>query len=117
MLGSARGRWCNSTGLLTTAGELKIWDVESGRELRTVTAAHADLVNAVALSGNGRRAVSAARDKTLKVWDVESGVLLATFTCEADVGCCAFVNERKLIAGDGAGGVHFLSLEEPKAKS
>src|ERR1035438_10513388 len=39
---------------------------------------HADEVGAVALSADGRRAVSGSGDKTLKVWDVESGQELAT---------------------------------------
>ena len=42
-----------------------------GRELRTLEG-HAGCVNGVALSADGRRAVSASCDKTLKVWDVET---------------------------------------------
>jgi WD40 repeat protein len=56
---------------------LKVWDVESGRELRTLEG-HTQSVLGVALSGNGRRAVSGSYDKTLKVWDVESGRELRT---------------------------------------
>ena len=56
---------------------LKVWDVESGRELRTLEG-HTDLVSGVALSGDGRRAVSASSDGTLKVWEVESGRELRT---------------------------------------
>jgi WD40 repeat protein len=63
---------------------------------------------------DGRRAAFASDDKTLKVWDLESGAVLATFTCDAEVWSCAFINNRKLIAGDGLGRVHFLCLEESK---
>jgi WD40 repeat protein len=56
---------------------LKVWDVESGRELRTLQG-HSREVNDVAVSADGRRAVSASDDKTLKVWDVESGRELRT---------------------------------------
>ncbi len=49
-----------------------MWNVESGRDLRTLKG-HEDYVNAVALKGDGRFAVSASADKTLKVWNVESG--------------------------------------------
>ena len=56
---------------------LKVWEVESGRELRTLEG-HTDWVYGVALSGDGRRAVSASWDKTLKVWEVESGRELRT---------------------------------------
>ena len=51
--------------------------MESGRELRTLEG-HLIRVNGVALSGDGRRAVSASDDQTLKVWDVESGRELRT---------------------------------------
>src|SRR5437868_259722 len=51
---------------------LKVWDVESGQELRTLTGNSFQAVG-VALSADGRRAVSASADNTLKVWDVESG--------------------------------------------
>ena len=56
---------------------LKVWDMQSGRELRTIKG-HADWVKTVALSADGRRAVSGSDDKTLKVWDVESGQELRT---------------------------------------
>jgi WD40 repeat protein len=59
----------------------------------------------------GRRALSASLDKTLKVWDLETGALVATFTCDAAALCCAFAGARKIVAGDHAGRVHFLSLE------
>ena len=54
-----------------------MWDLESGRELRTLKG-HTDHVNGVALSGDGRLAVSASDDETLKVWEVESGRELRT---------------------------------------
>ena len=56
---------------------LKVWEVESGRELRTLQG-HSSSVNGVALSGDGRLAVSASEDKTLKVWELESGRELRT---------------------------------------
>jgi len=39
---------------------------------------HAGGVNAVALTPDGRHAVSASSDKTLKVWDLESGMAIRT---------------------------------------
>lgn len=55
-------------------------------------------------------------DKTLNVWDAENGVPLATFTGDSRALCCAFTNEREIIAGNAGGRVHFLCLEEPKPK-
>jgi WD40 repeat protein len=89
---------------------LKVWDVESGRELRTL-AGHTDWVNGVALSDDRRLAVSASRDQTLKVWDVRTGRELATFTCDSAAQCCAFASNM-IVAGDANGNVHILVLEE-----
>jgi hypothetical protein len=92
---------------------LKVWDLETGRELRTL-AGHSGPVLGVALTEDGRRAVSASSDKTLKVWNQERGTLVTTFTCDAPARCCAFAGARKIVAGDEAGRVHFLSLELDK---
>ena len=107
---------------------LRVWDVKHGCELRTLESHSAGVknrdpnlagfrTNRVALSGDGRRAVAASKDRTLEVWDAETGVQIATFTADAEVLCCAFIDGHKLIAGDCLGRVHFLRLEEPKAKS
>src|SRR5206468_1147679 len=56
---------------------LKVWDLESGRKLRTLEG-HSGSVRGVAVSPDGRRAVSASADNTLKVWDLESGRELRT---------------------------------------
>ena len=54
-----------------------MWDLETGAELRTL-AGHSFRVSGVALSADGRRAVSASDDQTLKVWDLETGAELRT---------------------------------------
>src|SRR5207302_10535880 len=51
---------------------LKVWDVETGRELGTLQVGCGS-VRGVAVSADGRRAVSASDDETPKVWDVETG--------------------------------------------
>ena len=87
-----------------------MWDVDSGHELRTLVG-HSGCVWAVAVRGDGRVAVSASHDHTLKVWDLDCDMVLATFTSDAAAMCCAFIDNRKLIAGDALGRVHFLELE------
>jgi WD40 repeat protein len=90
---------------------LKVWDVESGVAMRTLEG-HFDYVNGVAVTADGKRALSASGDKTVKVWDVESGVALATFHCDAPATCCSFASRQKIIAGDAVGRLHFLLLQE-----
>ncbi|HPS91680.1 MAG TPA: hypothetical protein PKV33_05955, partial [Methanothrix sp.] len=69
-------------------------DLESGKEVRTLVG-HQNWVRAVALTGDGRRAVSASDDRTLKVWDLESGKEVRTL-----VGHQNWVNAVAL-TGDG----------------
>ncbi len=55
-----------------TASDLnvKVWDMEYG-ELRATLEGHTDRVWAVAVTADGRKAVSVSADKTLRVWDIE----------------------------------------------
>ncbi len=69
-------------------------------------------MRAVAITADGRRVVSASEDKTLKVWDLETGALTCTFICEGFVSCAAVAPDgRTFVAGDAAGRVNFLRLE------
>jgi len=57
--------------------QAKIWDGESGKELRTLRG-HSGSVNSVAFSPDGKRMATASDDQTAKVWDAESGKELLT---------------------------------------
>jgi WD40 repeat protein len=57
---------------------LKIWDIDAGRELRTLDS-RSGWVNCIAVSADGRRAVSASGEGPLKVWDVDAGRELCAF--------------------------------------
>ena len=79
---SSDGRLAVSVAGNLGTGELKVWDVEIGRELRTI-AGHTSIVNDVAFHGDGRGG-PASDDKTLKVWEVESGRELRTLQGHTD---------------------------------
>ena len=83
--------------------------MQSGRQLHNL-AGHFHEVHGVAVSGDGRRAVSASDDKTLKVWDLETGAVVATYSCDGAAYCCAFADGRMIVAGDASGRVHFRSF-------
>ena len=62
---------------------IRLWDIESGEILREYRG-HADPVNGVHVSDDGKLMVSASggwgrNDLTVRLWDVESGELLQTF--------------------------------------
>ena len=61
-------------GILASAGfdnAVRIWKVESGEEIRTLTG-HSAGVLAVEFSPNGRTLVSAAGDGMIRLWKVDS---------------------------------------------
>jgi WD40 repeat protein len=82
---------------------LKVWDVATGRKLPThhghssTTDGHGSDVKGLALSDDGRLAVSASSDKTLKVWDVTTGHELRTLLGHDDcVNGVALSADRRL---------------------
>ena len=68
--------------LLVSASDdhtLKLWEVETGRELRTFNG-HKNDVNKVLFHPNGEWVISGSSDHDIKVWEVTTGKLLKTYT-------------------------------------
>jgi WD40 repeat protein len=65
----------------------------------------------VAVTADGRRAVSASWDNTLKVWDLDSGTVIAGFTCDGPAVCCTFVGSAEIFGGDLVGRIFWLKVE------
>ena len=63
---------------------IKLWDVASGRELRTLKG-HEGTVNSVTFAPDGRTLASASLDHTVKVWDVATGDELRTLRGHTEV--------------------------------
>ena len=62
----------NTETLAITATDhtLRVWDLIGGRSSSRTLRAHTDTVWSVAVTADGRRAISASHDMTLKVWDL-----------------------------------------------
>src|SRR5262245_9150053 len=62
----------------------KLWDVVTGRLLRTFTG-HSLPVSALSFSPDGSRALSGSFDSTVKLWDAATGQLLHSFEGHTDI--------------------------------
>jgi WD40 repeat protein len=58
---------------------VRIWDPEAGTTVHALHGHHGD-VTAVAVSADGRRAVSGGSDGTVRIWDPEAGTTVHTLT-------------------------------------
>ena len=88
-----------------------------GPLIRTIEG-HICFVNAVAVTPDGARAVSASDDKTLKVWDLAKGEVLVSFAGDEMMNACAVSPDGwTIIAGDESGRMHFLRLVLPEEVS
>jgi WD40 repeat protein len=59
---------------------LKLWELSTGKEIRTFIGHTEDRVGSVAFSPDGRYALSGSSDKTVKLWDISTGKEIRTFT-------------------------------------
>jgi WD40 repeat protein len=80
-------------------GSLKLWELASGRLVRTLW--HANSVNAIAFSRDGTRLLSGSNDTTVKLWDTATGKLVRTFEGHsASVRSVAFLpGEKRIVSG------------------
>lgn len=76
-------------------GTLKLWELPSGRCLRTLQG-HTQRVNAAALSADGSVALSGAQDQTVRLWDVGTGQCLATVQEHSAVAAVGLSSDSKL---------------------
>jgi hypothetical protein len=85
---------------------LKVWDVESGKELWTLKGRQFS-----GFCGGGRWALFRSEEGAVEMWDIEHGECMAAFTGESAISCCAAASDgRTLVVGEQSGRIHFLRL-------
>jgi eukaryotic-like serine/threonine-protein kinase len=99
------GRLASTSGtspILATSGlgEVKIWDLSTGRVLNL--RGHTGLVEGLACSPDGRRLATGSDDRTIKLWDTTTGEEVFTLRGHtAGVLCVAFSPDGRRIASGG----------------
>ena len=114
---SADGRWALSGsgswdwGLGSGDNTLSLWELSSGKCLRTFEG-HTDYVSSVALSVDGRWALSGSRDNTLCLWELSSGKCLKTLGGGTAVSSVALSADGRWALSGGCEGDNTLRLWE-----
>jgi len=81
-------------------------------ELLVTFKGHSKSVSTVAVTADGKRALSVSKDQTLVLWDLVNGHSLATFTGDAPMTSIGITASGKtIIVGDEYGCVHLVELE------
>ena len=83
---------------------MRLWDVETGRELRRVQRHRLGIrgIPSLAFSPDGKRVLYGSHDNTLRLWDVETGQELQTFTQRAcPMGVTFSPNGQRVLYGSG----------------
>ena len=94
-------------------GRMRVWDLDTGALLHTLTG-HGGPVAAVAVSANGRHAVSGTGG-TMRIWELEQGIELASFASDNEITALAATpSGMHVIVGTSTGPVHLLELCEYK---
>ena len=89
-------------------GNVKIWDLETHRELRSITGPKS-AINALCFSRDGKRLAGAGDDRVVSVWDVETGRELSRFEGHTDsVLALAFHSTDNRVVSGGRDGSIYL---------
>jgi WD40 repeat protein len=91
--------------LASSSGDqtIKLWQLNSGELLRTISRAHLDTIWSVAISPDGLILVSGSGDKTVKIWNLNTGELLRTLEGHTDTvrSISISLDGQTIVSGSG----------------
>lgn len=78
---SHAGKYLASAG---SSGEIKLWEVETGKEIKTLQG-HSRELTSLVFSNDDRYLLSGSMDRTINLWDVSTGREIRTFQGHLDI--------------------------------
>jgi eukaryotic-like serine/threonine-protein kinase len=111
---SRDGRYVFSAGSVPAGNShvIKVWDLDAKKVIRTFEGHQSD-IGCLAISRDGRFALSGSVDKTMRLWDIASGKEQKRFVGHTDlVRTVAFVSDgRRAVSGSHDGTLRLWDLE------
>lgn len=97
-------------GALRQGGEIVIFDTHSGAVQRRLTG-HADMVQRIAISPDGKTLASASLDTNIILWDLQTGQPKQTLKADTLPLSVVYSPDGKLLASGGSSGVQLLNAQ------
>ncbi len=87
---------------------IKLWDVQAGLNVANLSG-HSGSINALCELGAHKLALCSS-DHTVRVWDIARGLAIACLEVDAAVQSLAALDNRRFVAGDQLGRLHWLEV-------
>ena len=91
---------------------LRLWNLTTSQSVAVLEGHTGSVWGALLLPND--RVLSWANDNTICIWNLHDSICQAVFTADAPITTCLVITEQnRVLAGDGRGGFHFLSIIDP----
>lgn len=93
----------NGRYVLALGAGIQVWDVETGRFLRSLGETHTGSITAFATAAGSNIAATAAFDKSVRIWNVATGEELMSISEGSKADALALSDDGKFLAAGGEG--------------